>query len=134
MTPEFTTSSDQEMAHGAYVRREFPFEVETIDPYWITLSDGTRIASTLWRPVTDTKVPVVVEMIPYRRRDGTVFRDMDMHPYLAGHGVGTCRVDIRGSGDSDGVLRDEYLPQEQDDACEIIAILAQRRGATAMSA
>jgi hypothetical protein len=116
----------QEMAHGAYVRREFPFKVETVDPFWITLADGTRIASTLWRPITDTKVPVVVEMIPYRRRDGTVFRDMDMHPYLAGHGVATCRVDLRGAGDSDGILRDEYLPQEQDDACEIIALLSQQ--------
>ena len=36
----------------------------------------------------------------------------------------TCRVDIRGAGDSDGILRDEYLPQEQEDACEIIACLA----------
>ena len=74
--------------------------------------------------MTQDKVPVVVEMIPYRRRDGTVFRDLDMHPYLAGLGVATCRVDIRGAGDSDGILRDEYLPQEQDDACEIIALLA----------
>ena len=65
-------------------------------------------------------------MVPYRRRDGTVFRDMDMHPYLAGHGVAACRVDIRGAGDSDGILRDEYLPQEQDDACEIIAALAKQ--------
>jgi putative CocE/NonD family hydrolase len=65
-------------------------------------------------------------MVPYRRRDGTVFRDLDMHPYLAGYGVATCRVDIRGSGDSDGILRDEYLPQEQDDACEIIALLSKQ--------
>src|SRR5262249_26138093 len=50
-------------------RREFPFEVEVIDPWWIALSDGTRIASTLWRPKTSKKAPVIVEMIPYRRRD-----------------------------------------------------------------
>lgn len=118
------SSPEEEMAHGAYVRRDFPFKVETIDPYWITLRDGTRIATTLWRPITDRKVPVVVEMIPYRRRDGTVFRDMEMHPYFAGNGVAACRVDLRGAGDSDGILRDEYLPQEQDDACEIIAFLA----------
>jgi len=124
MQPGNVLSPDDEMAHGAYVRRDFPFAVETIDPFWVTLSDGTRIATTLWRPVAQTKVPVVVEMIPYRRRDGTVFRDMDMHPYIAGHGVAACRVDIRGSGDSDGILSDEYLPQEQDDACEIIAFLA----------
>ena len=106
------------------VRTDFPFEVETIDPHWIVLNDGTRIATTLWRPVTDKPVPVVVEMIPYRRRDGTVFRDLDVHPWWAGHGIATCRVDLRGSGDSDGFLTDEYTPLEQADACEIISQLA----------
>lgn len=106
------------------VRTEFPFAVETVDPLWITLADGTRIAATLWRPRTDAKVPVVVEMVPYRRRDGTVARDIDIHPWLAGHGIACARIDIRGSGDSDGDLADEYLPREQQDACEIIAHLA----------
>lgn len=108
----------------AVVRTDFPFPVDTIDPLWITLADGTRVAATLWRPRTAVKVPVVVEMVPYRRRDGTVARDIDIHPYLAGHGVACARIDIRGSGDSDGDLADEYLPREQEDACEIIAYLA----------
>lgn len=106
------------------VRTEFPFAVETVDPLWIMLADGTRIAATLWRPRTVDKVPVVVEMVPYRRRDGTVARDIDIHPWLAGHGIACARIDIRGSGDSDGDLADEYLPREQEDACEIIAHLA----------
>ncbi|UDL91863.1 CocE/NonD family hydrolase [Mesorhizobium sp. PAMC28654] len=106
------------------VRTEFPFVVETVDPLWITLADGTRIAATLWRPRTEGRVPVVVEMVPYRRRDGTVARDIDIHPWLAGHGIACARIDIRGSGDSDGDLADEYLPLEQEDACEIIAHLA----------
>ena len=108
------------------IRTDYPYEVETRDPVWIVLSDGARIATTVWRPLTAAKVPVVVEMIPYRRRDGTVFRDLELHPYIAGHGIAYVRVDIRGSGDSDGVLRDEYLPQEQADACEIIAWLARQ--------
>lgn len=106
------------------IRRDFPYPVEVTDPHWIVLADGTRIAATLWRPVTDRPVPVVVEMIPYRRRDGTVFRDLDIHPWWAGHGIACCRVDLRGAGDSDGLLDDEYLPREQADACEIIAALA----------
>ncbi len=109
---------------SAVIRTDFPYEVETIDPLWIELKDGTHIATTLWRPKLATPVPVVVEMIPYRRRDGTVFRDLELHPYVAGHGIACCRVDLRGSGDSDGVLADEYLPREQEDACEIIAWLA----------
>jgi uncharacterized protein len=106
------------------VRRDFPHVVDVLDPYWITLSDGTRIAATLWRPRNAAAVPVVVEMIPYRRRDGTVFRDMELQPYIAGYGFAYCRVDIRGTGDSDSILKDEYLPGEQDDAVEIIAHLA----------
>ena len=105
------------------IRRDFPFEVETVDPQWIVLKDGTRIAATIWKPKTGKKVPVVVEMVPYRRRDGTLFRDLDIHPYIAGEGIACCRADLRGSGDSDGLLRDEYLPREQADACEIIAWL-----------
>jgi uncharacterized protein len=108
------------------IRHDFPYDVETIDPYWIALGDGTRIATTLWRPRTDKKVPAVVEMVPYRRRDGTVFRDLELHPYIAGHGIAYIRADIRGSGDSDGILSDEYLPREQADACEIIDWLARQ--------
>ena len=67
----------------AVVRSTFPYEVEVVDPFWIALTDGTRIAATLWRPKTTAKVPLVVEMIPYRRRDGTVFRGHEMHPYQA---------------------------------------------------
>src|SRR3954470_10197801 len=33
---------------------------------------------------------------------------------------------MRGSGDSDGLLLDEYLPQEQSDAVEVIAWLASQ--------
>lgn len=104
--------------------KSMPFAVDCRQTDTVPLSDGTRIAITSWRPVTDAKVPVVVEMVPYRRRDGTVARDMEIHPWLAGHGIACVRVDIRGSGDSGGVLADEYLPREQEDACEIIAHLA----------
>ncbi len=106
------------------IRTDFPFAVECIDPLWIPLSDGVRLAATVWRPKTGAPCPVVVEMIPYRRRDGTAFRDLDIHPYWAGFGMACVRVDIRGTGDSDGLLLDEYLPQEQEDACEVIAWLA----------
>ncbi|HEX4507536.1 MAG TPA: CocE/NonD family hydrolase, partial [Alphaproteobacteria bacterium] len=104
----------------------FPHAVERRDAVEIALSDGTRILATLWLPVDaeTAPVPAVVEMVPYRRRDGTVFRDWPMQPYVAGHGFAYCRIDLRGSGDSDGILADEYTPREQSDAEEIIAWLA----------
>ncbi len=108
------------------VRSEFPLAVKVVDTVWITMPDGMRLATTLWLPVTDAKVPVVVELIPYRRRDGTVFRDVELHPYLAGNGVAYVRVDLRGSGDSDGLLRDEYTQQEQADCCFVIDWLSKQ--------
>jgi putative CocE/NonD family hydrolase len=65
-------------------------------------------------------VPAILEYLPYRKRDRTTDRDALTHPYFAGHGYAGVRVDMRGSGDSDGVLRGEYLKQEQDDALEIL--------------
>ena len=69
-------------------------------------------------------MPAILEYIPYRKNDGTATRDAGMHPYFAGHGYAAVRVDLRGSGDSDGILLDEYLPQEQDDALEVLAWIA----------
>ena len=100
--------------------------MRTIPTEWITLSDGTRLAATIWLPkdAEADPVPAILEFLPYRRRDGTVLRDRQMHAYFAGHGYAGVRVDMRGSGDSDGILHDEYLPQEQADAVEVIAWLA----------
>jgi putative CocE/NonD family hydrolase len=71
-------------------------------------------------------VPAILEYIPYRKRDFTSARDEPMHRYFAGHGYAAVRVDMRGSGDSDGVLADEYLAQELADGAEVIAWLARQ--------
>jgi len=104
----------------------FPRAIERRDPVWIPLKDGTRLAARMWLPVdTETSPgPAILEYLPYRRREGTAERDALTHPYVAGHGYACVRVDMRGSGDSEGVLTDEYLPLEQDDAVEAIAWLA----------
>ncbi|MDV7242391.1 MULTISPECIES: CocE/NonD family hydrolase [Rhodococcus] len=106
----------------------FPREVRTIENTFITMPDGARLAARIWLPVdADTDpVPAVLEYLPYRKRDSTRGRDALNHPYIAGHGYACVRVDMRGSGDSDGVLQDEYLPAEHDDACEVIAWLARQ--------
>ncbi|MGA9525106.1 MAG: CocE/NonD family hydrolase, partial [Myxococcaceae bacterium] len=104
----------------------FPRAIQRLDPVWIQLRDGTRLAARVWLPVDAeaSPVPAILEYLPYRRRDFTAQRDALTHPYVAGHGYACVRVDMRGSGDSDGVLTDEYLPLEQDDAVEVIAWLA----------
>jgi hypothetical protein len=100
----------------------FPRAIREIENAWITLSDGCRLAARIWLP-TDAEqdpVPAILEYLPYRKRDGTAVRDHLTHPYLAGHGYAAVRVDMRGNGESDGLMRDEYLKQEQDDAIEVI--------------
>ncbi|MFP4269984.1 MAG: CocE/NonD family hydrolase [Alphaproteobacteria bacterium] len=108
------------------VRTEFPRPVRAVETLWIPLPDGARLAGRLWLPAdADARpVPAILEYIPYRRRDFTRERDSIMHPYVAGHGYACIRVDLRGSGDSDGVLEDEYLQQELDDGVAVIRWLA----------
>ncbi len=100
----------------------FPRAVEPVEHCWIPLGDGTRLAARLWLPenALDAPVPAVLEYIPYRKRDASRLRDDVMHHYFAGHGYACVRVDLRGSGDSEGVLEDEYLQQELDDGAEVI--------------
>jgi uncharacterized protein len=101
-------------------------EITEIENVWIPMSDGCRIAARLWLPKSAERepVPAILEYIPYRKRDFMRARDEPIHRYFAGQGYAAVRVDLRGSGDSDGILYDEYAPQEQDDALEIIAWIA----------
>ena len=104
----------------------FPKAVRVIEHTLIPLKDGTTLAARIWLPedAEQNPVPAILEYLPYRKRDGTYERDALTHPYLAGHGYAGVRVDIRGSGESTGLLFDEYATQEQDDGVEVIAWLA----------
>ncbi len=106
---------------------EFPRRVRFIENTWITLSDGCRLAARIWLPedAEDDPVPAVLNYIPYRKNEGAAM-DAPDHRYVAGHGYAMVRVDIRGSGDSDGLLLGEYLKQEQDDGMEIISWIAEQ--------
>lgn len=111
---------------------EFPRKVTEIENLWIPLSDGTRLAARMWLPedARDNPVPALLEYLPYRKRDGTHVRDALTHPYFAGHGYAAIRVDMRGNGESDGLMADEYAKQEQDDALEVIAWIAKQKWCT----
>ncbi len=101
---------------------EFPRKPREIENSWIPMPDGTRLAARIWLPedAESDPVPAILEYLPYRKRDGTVERDALTHPYFAGHGYAGVRVDMRGTGDSEGVCLGEYLAQEQEDALAII--------------
>ncbi|EAK0979435.1 CocE/NonD family hydrolase [Campylobacter lari] len=105
---------------------DFKNKVRVIENEWIVLKDGTKLSSRIWLPQVKEKVPAILEYIPYRKNDGTRGRDEPMHGYFSGNGYAVVRVDIRGSGESDGLLEDEYLKQEQDDALEVIEWIAKQ--------
>ncbi|MCR6108391.1 CocE/NonD family hydrolase [Salipaludibacillus agaradhaerens] len=110
------------------VKTDFPREIEKKAHSWIPMSDGRKLAATIWLPVDadENPVPAILEYIPYRKNDFTAIRDSVRHPYFAGHGYASIRVDIGGTGDSDGYLKDEYLKQEQDDALEVLSWIEQQ--------
>ncbi len=108
------------------VVRKLPFKLRHWEHIWIPMPDGVDLAARIWMPESaeSEPVPAILEYIPYRKRDGVRLRDETMHPYFAGHGYASVRVDLRGSGDSQGVLTDEYLQQELDDGVAVIQWLA----------
>ena len=105
---------------------DLPRPVRVMDHVWIPLSDGIRLGARIWLPddAEGEPVPAILEYLPYRKGDGTATRDQPRHAYFAGHGYAVLRVDIRGSGESGGLLPDEYLPQEQQDAIEVLEWIA----------
>jgi putative CocE/NonD family hydrolase len=106
----------------------FPRAVREIPHLDIRLHDGTRIAARMWLPddAERSPVPVILEYLPYRKGDGTAIDDATRHRYFAGHGFAAIRVDMRGSGDSEGLLVDEYSETELKDAVELIGWLASQ--------
>lgn len=100
--------------------------IEVIETVWIAMPDGARLAARVWLPPEARKnpVPAILEYIPYRRRDRTRMRDESVHPFFADAGYASLRVDMRGSGDSDGVMEDEYTRQEIQDGADVVQWIA----------
>ncbi|GME78621.1 unnamed protein product [Ambrosiozyma monospora] len=100
---------------------DLPHEVTKIQSLRIPMKDGIELQAHLWIPKEawegDLKCGTLVEYIPYRT-DVTIQRDSKRHPFYAGNGLASLRIDMRGSSNSGGVLVDEYLKQEQDDALD----------------
>ncbi len=107
---------------------QFPFAISDERDIGIVLSDGCRLSARVWMPLNaaENPVPAVLEYIPYRKSDGTLPRDEIMHKYVASNGYACVRVDMRGNGDSEGLMADEYTIQELADACEVIEWLAEQ--------
>ena len=122
------------MVAAALVAAQQPLYDFTVSRDWLTMSDGVRLAVTFWRPVprdSTERFPVLLELLPYRKDDSFYRRDYPLYHYFVQRGYILAKVDIRGSGGSEGRLPDrEYSDAELDDAVEIIGQLARAPGAS----
>lgn len=104
------------------IKTEFPRPIKVIEDQRILMPDGCELSARIWMPedADRSPVPMILEHLPYRKRDGTTARDEVSHPWMAGHGYACVRVDMRGNGDSHGLHEDEYTQQEWDDAISVM--------------
>lgn len=102
-----------------YIKEELIMPVID-DHVEILLKDGTRLSARIWFPDKVGQFPAILEYHPYPKRYVTAQRDEIGHGYFAAHNYVSIRVDMRGSGDSEGNLSDEYTEQARMDAVEII--------------
>ncbi|MFF4583407.1 CocE/NonD family hydrolase [Streptomyces sp. NPDC001389] len=105
------------------IRTEFPYATAHEDVR-IPMPDGVELYARIWRPVTDGPVPALLEYLPYRLTDWTAPRDWQRHPWYAGHGYASVRVDVRGHGCSGGRPGDAYDARESADGVAVVEWLA----------
>jgi len=96
----------------------------------ITMDDGARLAATLYVPDGPGPFPAVLESIPYRKDDWTLSRDWPLHGAFAAAGYVSCRLDVRGTGSSEGIAEGEYTERETLDNLAVIDWLATRDWST----
>src|SRR5215510_4055552 len=92
---------------------------------WITMPDGVRLAARLWLPAS-RPTGVILEALPYRMDDLTSSYAGEYARLADEGGLAVCRLDLRGTGSSEGIAEDEYHPQEQLDLHAVIAWLAEQ--------
>ena len=92
---------------------------------FLPMRDGVRLHATLYTPDGKGPWPALLEALPYRKDDLTG-RDRSEYERYAGAGYAMLRLDVRGTGTSEGPALDEYPPVELDDLNDVIAWLASR--------
>ncbi len=92
----------------------------------IPLAGGLTLSARIWFPRSNRPAPAILEYHPYPKRYATAQRDEIAHGFFASKGFVSLRVDMRGSGESEGSTVDEYTDQERADAVEVINWIARQ--------
>ncbi|MEV4612785.1 CocE/NonD family hydrolase [Kitasatospora sp. NPDC049258] len=103
----------------------YPYPI-TREDVRVPLPGGELLYARIWRPVTAEPVPALLEYLPFRLGDGTAPRDAERHPWYAGHGYASARVDVRGHGNSEGLPGDPVGEQELADGVAVVEWLAEQ--------
>jgi putative CocE/NonD family hydrolase len=104
-----------------------------ITEVWIPMSDDVRLAADIYWPADyeqEKTYPVLLEYIPYRKDESRV-RNYPLYSYFLDHDYIVARVDMRGTGNSEGItIPYEYSDIELDDGEEVINWLSQQEWST----
>ena len=93
----------------------------------VPMADGVRLAATLYLPEASAgPQPCLLEALPYRKDDLTSSYAAGYRTLRDDHGYAVCRLDLRGTGSSEGDATDEYPAVEQSDLVEVVAWLADQ--------
>jgi putative CocE/NonD family hydrolase len=105
----------------------------TVQEAWIPMPDGVRLAADLFLPQArrpGERFPVLLEYLPYRKVESFAY-NYEVYSYFVPRGYVVARVDIRGTGSSEGTLVEyEYSEQEQRDAEVVIEWLSRQEFST----
>jgi putative CocE/NonD family hydrolase len=98
-----------------------------LEERWIPMPDGVRLAAELFVPTGGApgeRFPVLLEYLPYRKAESRA-RNHSLYAYFVTRGYIVARVDIRGTGNSEGRLIEyEYSDRELQDGEAVIDWLA----------
>jgi predicted acyl esterase len=88
--------------------------------------DGMRLSVDVYRPNRPGRFPAILEHIPYRKDDLRAIEDRSQNSFLVNAGFACVRLDVRGTGSSQGVAEDEYTETEQHDGYDAVAWMAEQ--------
>jgi putative CocE/NonD family hydrolase len=101
------------------------YQVKVVKNIMIPMRDGVRLAADLIMPDAEGKYPALLQYHPYRKDDVSLTNN-EAHHYFAQRGYVGVRLDVRGTGSSEGHSTLEYSPEEQRDSYDAIEWLAKQ--------
>lgn len=112
---------------------EISYQGIEVKEVWIPMPDGVRLAASLFMPADrdpSARLPVLLEYLPYRKDESRKGR-FAVFSYFVARGYVVARVDIRGTGSSEGrLIAYEYTDQELKDGEAVIDWLSQQSWST----